>query len=66
MVQLEDDGQVVDSSLWLDGEKLAWHTEQSTWNTDITLDPGYHKIIVLATDDMGLESSFYHYIQVLP
>ena len=57
---------IVDSSLWLDGEKQAWHTDKSEWDVKLSLSEGLHTIVVQAVDDMGLESSAHYYIQVNP
>ena len=65
-VEAEDDGSVVEASLWLDGDKKGWKGDMTKWTHSLTMSNGRHRIDILAVDDQGLESRSIYYVDVVP
>jgi len=66
VVDAEDDGSIVETALWIDGEKKGWKGDITKWNYSLILTKGRHRIDILAEDDQGLESRNIYYVDVLP
>ena len=64
-VDAEDDGLIVETSLWLDGDKKGWKGEGGDWTLPLSLSTGRHRIDILAVDEQGLESRSIYYIDVV-
>ena len=62
-IHLEDDGNIVQSRVWVDGEKQYW-TKNVDYSTNIELTTGQHHIIVIAEDNQGIETRIDKYIYV--
>ena len=64
-VHLNDDGKIVQSRIWLDGEKQHW-TQQSDYTITLDLSSGQHHIVIIAEDDQGLQTRVDKYVYVEP
>ncbi|MAA78668.1 MAG: hypothetical protein CL916_05370 [Deltaproteobacteria bacterium] len=66
IVDAEDDGSVVETSLWVDGDKKGWQGDMTKWTHSLKMNKGRHRIDILARDDQGLESRSIYYVYVTP
>ena len=65
-VEAEDDGSIVETALWIDGDKKGWKGDMAKWNYSLNLSKGRHRIDIVAVDDQGLESRDIYYVDVVP
>ena len=64
-IHLDDDGKIVQSRIWLDGEKQHW-TQQSDYTITLDLSAGQHHIVLIAEDDQDLQTRIDKYVYVEP
>ena len=53
-LELIDDREIRQTTVWLDREKIAWRSARARWRLPITLTPGIHHLKVIVEDDQEL------------
>jgi hypothetical protein len=64
-IHLDDDGKIIQSRVWVDGEKQFW-TPKPDYIKTVNLTVGQHHIVVIAEDDQGLQTRIDRYVYVQP
>ena len=62
-ISITDDGTLSQSTVWLNGEKIAWTEEEDSWKVPVELEVGYNTLIVEAVDNHGLKQKHYLYVE---
>ena len=64
-ILVEDDGEIIESSIWLDGEKKGWKEGDTSWDIPLDLSLGRHQIRIQTKDDTGLKSHKLFYVDAV-
>ena len=64
-ILVEDDGEIIESSIWLDGEKKGWKEGDTSWDIPLELSLGRHQIRIQTKDDTGLKSHKLFYVDAV-